>query len=183
MDAASEQGGNLDFKATLMAVSCANGRAVGATARRETVKPRRRRRTSWGKNVAPVALVGLFGVQNFGCKVEAPLPPCDDAVVITFPALDLTTKPSASVWVDGFRYCKNAVLLDESEYRTQFSPGGFCGLRRSGELFVLLFGDEPRSITVRLNYDQTPGPTRTFEVDFDDVDRDAEGCRRLERSF
>lgn len=129
-----------------------------------------------------VALCGIAGVASWGCTVENMIP-CDDAVVITFPALDLTRKPSASVWVDGFRYCRNAVLLDEVEYKKQYSPGGFCGLGRSGELFVILHGGEPHTVMVRLNYDQTPGPTRTFEVDFDDADRDADGCRRLDRSF
>lgn len=147
------------------------------------MKPEGRHRVRWGRGLASFIVFGFCGVEAFGCQAVAPLPPCTDAFVVTFPGLDLTTKPSASVWVDGFRACKNAVPLDEAEYKKTFSPGGVCGLRRSGELFVILHEDEPHTIVVRLNYDQTPGPTRTFEVDFDDVELNAEGCRRLERSF
>ncbi len=147
------------------------------------MKPEWQRHVGWRRSLASFVAVALAGVALCACTVDDLLPTCADAVVITFPGLDLTTKPSASVWVDGFRACKNAVPLDEAEYKKTFSPGGVCGLRRSGELFVILYEDEPHTVMVRLNYDQTPGPTRSFEVDFDDVEPNAEGCRRLDLSF
>lgn len=123
--------------------------------------------------------VAVCGVVTLGCTV-APMPECRGSVVVSFPALDLSAKPSASVWVGGVRYCREAVPLDYTEY--QRAPRGApCGLRRSAELRIPVHSEAP--VTVRLNFGQNPGPTRTFEIDFDDREPDAFGCREQNVTF
>ena len=126
-----------------------------------------------------LVVAAVCGVVTLGCTV-APIEECGERVVVLFPALDLSAKPSASVWVGGFRYCKEAVPLDYIEY--QRAPRGApCGLRRSGELVIPVHSEAP--VTVRLNFGQNPGPTRTFEIDFDDREPDAFGCREQNVTF
>ncbi len=145
----------------------------------ELANPRGQRRVAWRRVLASLVAVALCGLALLGCTPSRFLE-CGDTLVVTFPALDLNAIPSASVWVDGFRYCKEAVPLDYTEY--QRAPRGApCGVSRSAELRIPVHSEAP--VTVRLNYGQNPGPTRTFEIDFDDREPDAFGCREQNVTF
>ena len=146
-----------------------------------TVNPCGRRRVGWRRVLASLVAVALCGVVTSGCTV-APVGECGGSLIVLFPALDLSAAPSASVWSNGFRYCKKAVPLDYAEY-TREPREGACVLLRSGELAMPLNSDEPLTITVRLNLYGKPGPERTFVADLDDVLPDANGCRTQYVSF
>ena len=146
-----------------------------------TVNPCGRRRVGWRRVLASLVAVALSGVVTSGCTV-APMPKCGGRVVVLFPELDLTAEPSANAWVNGFRYCKEAVPLDYAEY-TRERRGAGCALERSGVLVLPLIPDDPQTITIRLNLNGEPGPTRTFEVELGEVLPDTNGCRVQYVSF
>ena len=147
----------------------------------DTVNPRGRRRVGWRRVLASLVAVALSGVVASGCTVTD-LPECGESLVILFPALDFGAAPSASLWSNGFRICKEAIPLDYTEYSK--NPRGYpCRLRRSGELFIPLADGTELTITARLNLYGKPGPERAFEVDFGDVEPDANGCRTQYVSF
>lgn len=110
------------------------------------------------------------------------MPKCGGSLIVLFPALDLSASPSASVWINGFRFCKEATPLDYAEY-TRNPRGAPCDLLRTGELIMPISSDDPVTITVRLNLHGKPGPERTFQVDLDDVEPDEKGCRVQYVSF
>lgn len=131
--------------------------------------------------MASLVAVALSGVVTSGCTMKD-LPECGARLVVLFPALDFSAEPSASVWSNGFRYCKEAVPLDYAEY-TRERRGSPCGLQRSGELVVPAYTEDPAMITVRSNLYGKPGPTQTFEADLEHVLPDANGCRVQYVSF
>lgn len=147
------------------------------------LSPRRDDRTpTWRRALASLVAVALCGVALVGCTITELLPTCEQAVVVSFRGLDLSRSPSASVWLNESRHCKEAVPLDNAAYARD-PRGSPCRLLGTGELVIPIPVEGPVTVTVRLNYDETPGPSRTFDVDFDDVDPDANGCQRASVLF
>jgi hypothetical protein len=133
--------------------------------------------------VAVCAVLAAVGLS--GCTTTTACPgPCQDRLIVTFPGLDLSKKPTASAWQGVFQYCNPEVALDVP------SPTGLrCDAPAKGELGVELgYLDVPIVVTVRVRFADGTTVTRKFDVDLggpmnNTSECTTPGCRVVRKTF
>lgn len=126
---------------------------------------------------AALAAVGLSG-----CMTTTACPaPCEDRLVVTFPGLDLSKKPTVGAWRGVSRTCDNVPLSVATP-----ATGG-CDVPAVGELSVPLgYLEAPTVVTVRVRFADGTMVTRNVDVDFGgplDTSECRPECRVVRKAF